>query len=264
VQNYDSVKLLFQQFMDKRISSSRPFYFHTDEGRLRQVFAAVGTALNQVITILPSRAPSTEQERNAWLTELVKSYAQGCGHIRLMIDSPSTYGMTDAKIMQWLIRAFYEELWAADSDAKRAKLSFVVKLGSLQGKAVAIVSNKKGTCSGYSPAIPPTLGGSTLFVYTPSAAAAFRSQVMLPFFAEQGSTGWNAATFQTNLDNLFNTQLGATLTFLVPANQSSLVSVDITTVGGEGKSSAASPNFSPINIWLVILSLYLIGTFANC
>ena len=264
VPNYNSVKLLFQQFMDKRISSSRPFYFHTDEGRLRQVFAAVGTALNQVITILPSRAPSTEQERNAWLTELVKSYAQGCGHIRLMIDSPGTYGMTDAKIMQWLIRAFYEELWAADSDAKRAKLAFVVKLGSLQGKAVAIVSNKKGTCSGYSPAIPPTLGGSTLFVYTPSAAAAFRSQVMLPFFAEQGSTGWNAATFQTNLDNLFKTQLVATLSFLVPANQSSLVIVDITTVGGEGKSSAASPNLSAIQIWFVFLSLYLIGTFADC
>ena len=211
VQNYDSVKLLFQQFMDKRISSSRPFYFHTDEGRLRQVFAAVGTALNQVITILPSRAPSTEQERNAWLTELVKSYAQGCGHIRLMIDSPATYGMTDANIMQWLIRAFYEELWAADSDAKRAKLAFVVKLGPLQGKAVAIVSNAAGTCSGYSPAIPPTLGGSTLFVYTPSAAAAFRSQVMLPFFAEQGSSGWNATTFQTNLNSLFNTQLGASV-----------------------------------------------------
>ena len=231
VQNYDSVKLLFQQFMDKRISSSRPFYFHTDDSRLKQVFAAVGAQINKTVSILPHRTPLSAQERNAWITELVKSYAQGCGHIRLMIDSPGTYGMTDAKIMQWLIRAFYEELWAADSDAKRAKLAFVVKLGPLQGKAVAIVSNAAGACSGSSPAIPPSLGGSTLFVYTPSAAAAFRSQVMLPFFAEQGSTGWNAATFQTNLDNLFNTQLGATLSFLVPANQSSLVSVDITTVG---------------------------------
>ena len=47
-----------------------------------------------------------------------------------MIDSPGTYGMTDANIMQWLIRAFYEELWAADSDAKRAKVAFVVSLSS--------------------------------------------------------------------------------------------------------------------------------------
>ncbi len=96
---------------------------------------------------------------------------------------------------------------------------------------IGIVSNQAGTCSGYSPAIPPSLGGSTLFVYTPSAAAAFRSQEMLPFFAEQGSTGWNATRFQTNLDSLFGTQLGATLASLVPANQSSLISIGVTTVG---------------------------------
>jgi hypothetical protein len=230
VQSYTNVQALFRQFMDQHISASRPFYFHTDDTRLNLVFAAVRTQLNLNTTILPMRTPPASQAE-IWLSELVKSYAQGCGHIRLMIDSPTRYGLTSAQIIQWLIRAFYEELWAADTDAKRAKLAFVVKIGPLQGKAIAVISNKQGTCSGYSPAIPPNLGGSSLFVYTPSAASAFRSSVLTPFFANQGSSGWNATQFVTQVNNLFDTQLGATLTFLMPANQSSIISIGVTTVG---------------------------------
>lgn len=273
VQSYASAQTLFRSFMERHISASRPFYFHTDDNRLRQVFAAVGTQLNNPnISILPHRTPS-DPERNIWVTELVKSYAQGCGHIRLMIDSPTTYGMMTSNIIQWTIRAFYEELWAADTDAKRAKLAFVVKLGSLLGRAIGIVSNKQGTCTGYSPAIPPSLGGSTLFVYTPSAASAFRSQVMSPFFASQGATGWNATQFQSNISTLFNTQLGATLQSLVPANQSSLITIDVTTVGSidvtpatpltpsasnvSSRSGAATTRFTIS--WLIALLYVLIA-----
>ena len=237
VQNYASVQSLFRQFMDKEISASRPFYFHTDDSRLKQVFKAVGDQLNRNITILPSRTPPTA-EINVWVAELVKSYAQGCGHIRLMIDMPATYGLADSRIMQWLIRAFYEELWAADTDAKRAKLSFIAKLGPLQGKAIAIVSNKQGSCAGYSPAIPPNVAGSTLFVYTPSAASAFRSTVMSRFFAAQGAAGWSTTTFQSEVNKLFDIQLGATITHLIPANQTSLISVGVTTFGSPVKDCA--------------------------
>jgi hypothetical protein len=244
VQNFAEVQALFRKFMDQHISASRPFYFHTDDTRLKQVFAAVGAELKlSNITILPMRRPPAS-EATIWLGELVKSYAQGCGHIRLMIESPALYGLTNANIIQWLIRAFYEELWLADTDAKRAKLAFVVKLGPLQGKAVAIVRNAKGTCTDYSPAIPPNLGGSSLFVYTPSAASAFRSVVMTPFFANEGSSGWNATRFMTIVNNVFNSQLGATLTFLIPANQSSLISIDVTTVGNPEVTVAPSRSLS--------------------
>jgi hypothetical protein len=238
VQNYTSVQLLFRKFMDQHISASRPFYFHTDDSRLKQVFTAVGNQLNQIVSILPIYSAPASSAASVWLTELVKSYAQGCGHIRLMIDSPSLYGLSNANIVQWLIRAFYEELWAADTSAKRAKLSFVVKLGPLQGKAVAVISNSGGNCSGYSPAIPPNLGGSSLFVYTPSAATAFRTNVMLPFFASQGGSGWNSSKFQTDVDSLFNTQLGATLAQLVPANQSSIISVGVKTADAASANTA--------------------------
>jgi hypothetical protein len=237
VQSYASVQSLFRQFMEKEISASRPFYFHTDDSRLKQVFKAVGDQLGQTITILPSRTPPTA-ELNVWVAELVKSYAQGCGHIRLMIDMPVTYGLANPNIIQWLIRAFYEELWAADTDAKRAKLSFIAKIGPLQGKAIAIVSNKQGSCAGYSPAIPPNVAGSSMFVYTPSAASAFRSTVMSRFFAAQGSASWSTTTFQTEVNKLFDIQLGATLTHLIPANQSSLISVGVTTFGSPVKDCA--------------------------
>ena len=239
VQTYEDVQTLFKNFMDRHISDTRPFYFHTDETRLKQVITNVSSIRGQTFTILPHRTPPAA-EAAVWVAELVKSYAQGCGHIRLMIDAPSTYGLRDARIIQWLIRAFYEELWAADTDAKRAKLSFVVKLGSLTGRAVAIVSNKNGTCAGFSPAIPPSLGGSTLFVYTPSAASAFRSQVMLPFFANQGPAGWNTTSFLSNMDNLFGVQLTATLTNLDPANKCSLVTVEVTTGGSINVMAAPS------------------------
>jgi hypothetical protein len=225
-----SVQSLFRQFLEKHISAARPFYYHTDDEKLKKVFAAVGTQVGKQMTILPPQAPPAA-EKSIWLDELVKSYAQGCGHIRLMIESPDKYGLASPQILQWLIRAFYEELWAADTDVKRAKLKFVIRLGALQGKAIAIVNNAFGTCSGYTPGIPPNIGGSSLFIYSPTAASAFRSTIMAPFFAAQGDAGWNTAQFVSEISKLFDTQLGATLTDLAPANSCSLINVDITTAG---------------------------------
>jgi hypothetical protein len=265
VQSYASVQSLFRQFMDKEVSASRPFYFHTDDSRLRDVFKAVGTQLGQTITILPTRTPPTA-ELDVWVAELVKSYAQGCGHIRLMIDMPSTYGLADSRIIQWLIRAFYEELWAADTDAKRAKLSFVTKIGSLQGKAIAIISNEHpGSCSGYSPAIPPNVAGSTVFVYTPSAASAFRSTVMSRFFAAQGAAGWSATTFLSEVNKLFDKQLAATLGNLIPANVSSLIKVDVTTVDAvpaqPDSSQSGISNASTLTSRLFVLTFVMLALF---
>jgi hypothetical protein len=260
VPDYASVQKLFRSFLSQHVTASRPFYFHTDDNRLRQVFAAVGLQLNTVFNILPARTPPAA-ELNVWVAELVKSYAQGCGHIRLMIDSPSFYGLSDAKIIQWLIRAFYEELWAADTDAKRAKLAFVAKLGPLQGKAVAIVTNNpQSSCAGYSPAIPPNLAGSSLFVFTPNAAAAFRAKVMAPFFAAQGAPNWNEAQFLTGIGALFKTQLDATLERLSPANNCSLISVDVTTVEEPNRNKHSSSNAVASNVALGVVGgvIYLV------
>lgn len=117
-------------------------------------------------------------------------------------------------------------------------------------------------------AIPPNLGGSSMFVYTPSAASAFRSTVMMPFFASQGGSGWNATTFLTNVDNLFNTQLTATLGLLIPANQSSIITIGVTTrgspevtaIGGDNRASGAPTTLFTIK-WLLAMMCAFVAWF---
>jgi hypothetical protein len=117
---------LFIQFLAQRITVERPFYFHSDDSKLNEVFARVAARLGRRVTILPDQPPP-QAEQAVWVDELTQSYAsqtqpnisarfslvcryaQGCGHLRLMIESPSSYGLASSSIVQWLIRAFYEE-----------------------------------------------------------------------------------------------------------------------------------------------------------
>jgi hypothetical protein len=237
--DYASVKTIFRLFLQKHVSVSRPFYYHTDDNRIRRLFAEVGAKLGRNVTSFPFRSPGAN-ELNVWLGEVAQSYAQGCGHLRLMIESPAMYGMGSARVLQDLIRAFYEEMWAADTAVERAKFNFKTRLGSLQGKAVAIVKNARGACAGYSPRILPYISGSSVYVYTPSMADAFRAKILSPFFASFADPGWNSALFDSQIAALFGVQLGATLSYLPTANYSSLINVDITTSGQPSQSSSSA------------------------
>jgi hypothetical protein len=123
---------------------------------------------------------------------------------------------------------------------------FKTRLGSLEGKAIAIIKNARGECLGYSPGIMPYISGSSVFVYTPSMVDAFRTKVMSPFFASLAVPGWNAALFDSEVAALFGVQLGATLANLGAAKDSSLINVDITTSGQPSQpSSSACQSDSP-------------------
>ena len=191
-----------------------------------------------------------------------------------MIESPSSYGLASANVVQWLIRAFYEEQWAAHSDAKRLKLAFVIKLGALRGKAVGIVSNKLGTCRGYSPLFSPNAAGSSVFIYSQSSAEAFRSAVLSPFFAAQRAPGWDAALFQSGITALFGKQLDATLGALKPVYNASIFNIDVTTSGAPPVDAAPDANDSGacgalpaaavagISVAATVALLALVGVFA--
>jgi hypothetical protein len=237
--DYASVKMIFRAFLQQHVSTSRPFYYHTDDSKVRKLFAEVGAKLGRNITSFPVHSPSTN-DLNVWLGEVAQSYAQGCGHLRLMIESPAKYGMGSARILQDLIRAFYEEMWATRTAVERAKFMFKTRLGSLEGKAIAIIKNARGECLGYSPGIMPYISGSSVFIYTPSMVDAFRTKVMSPFFASLAGPGWNAALFDSEIAALFGVQLGATLANLGAAKDSSLINVDITTSGQPSKPSCQS------------------------
>jgi hypothetical protein len=74
-------------------------------------------------------------------------------------------------------------------------------------------------------------------VYSPNAATAFRKNVLTDFFVKK-SSNLNAEAFNTQLNALLTTQLGATLTLLDPANKINLISVDVTTASNSASSAA--------------------------
>lgn len=226
-----SVRALFRQFMaSATISKDRPFYFHTDDSRLRTAFAAISTRLGRNITILPTAAPPAA-ELPVWLDELSKGDAQGCGHIRLMINNFTTYGLNSDFLPRTMIQIFYDEFWQA-SATERLKYSYVIKLGALVGRAVGVVS-VTGTCAtagGYTPALRPSSQGSTIFVYAADAVKTFRRDVLTPFFVQQ-STTINSNWFFGNVTEFLDAQLGATLTYLRPANEVNIYSIAVSTTG---------------------------------
>jgi hypothetical protein len=225
----EAVRDLFKKFMKAHISKSRPFYFHTDDSRLRRVYNKMETSLGRKITVLPYKTPESKSEAELWLTELTESYAQGCGHIRLMIDYPADYGLSSNFIIKSLIRVYYEEWWSRSVEGKK-DFDFNIKLGPLIGGAIAIVNNSGPACGDSSPLISPSAGGSTLFVYHPTAVSAFRESVLVPFFAQKISNQVSSTSFLSQVNSLFTTQLTSTLTKLAPANAVDLFSVQIRSV----------------------------------
>jgi hypothetical protein len=177
------------------------------------------------VTILPSITPNAA-EKEQWLKELTEPYAQGCGHIRLMIENPTSYGLKNNFVIKSVIRVFYDEWWSAPLNEKQL-FGFDSKLGPLIGRAIAIVENVAG-CDGASPMATPSQAGSSLFVYHAAAIADFRKKVLAPFLIKQSNgkiTDENS--FLANVTNLLTTQLGSTVTNLNPANQVDLFSVKV-------------------------------------
>lgn len=62
-----------REFLDSRyVSKARPFYFHTGDDKLRDVYSAINTEFNKDYARLPDVAPANAEERNTWLDELSK------------------------------------------------------------------------------------------------------------------------------------------------------------------------------------------------
>jgi hypothetical protein len=224
----ESIRSIFQKFVRTEISKQRPLYFHTDDTRMRMVFEQVGAKIGRKVVILPEQTPANETEASTWLDELTKPYAQGCGHLRLMLNQSSDYGLSSDFIPKATIRVFYEQWWNASAEGK-AQYDLEVKLGPLIGKAIAVVSNAGPGCQDKSLAVQPSLLGSSLFVYHPDAAAEFRNQVLTPFFVKLDKPRkLTESVFALNLNNLLQNQLGATLTYLAPAKDVNLYSVTYT------------------------------------
>lgn len=243
---YESIQTIFRSFMNSAITSSRPFYFHTDDTRLGMALSAISSQVGRNVTHIPLNGPP-QNERSIWLQELSASYAQGCGHIRLMISNYTRYGLSSNFIPITTIQVYWEEYWSANLTGKD-KFRLESHSGSLSGKAVAIVTS---SCAGYSPAIFPNYLSSTLFVYHPTAAQKFREDVLGPFFASlQSTNSLNKTILNSEMNRLHELQLFATLTYLSPANQIHLYTATVANTGSPAdlnSTTAAAKGASYMN-----------------
>lgn len=232
----DAVSKVFNAFMDSRtVSSRRPFYFHTSDGRLQAVYAAVNAQFSKSYVRLPDVAPSNAAEREFWYEQLAEGDNQGCGHVKFSINEFADYGYDDDLIQKALIKAYYKYWWPTPvGSERRKKVLFEVLQGPLSGKAVAIVGPKGDPkCAGeqQAPAIATSYAGSQVFVYHQSVVEKFRKDVLTPFFARYARRELNARldekAFLDALNALQVTQLTSTLTLLSPPNQIRTYSVGV-------------------------------------
>ncbi|GBF90270.1 hypothetical protein Rsub_02376 [Raphidocelis subcapitata] len=246
---YGEISDIFNAFMRDVVSKERPFYYHTSDEKLRKVFHALGDkGVKPKPTVLPTVMPDEVVLRNLWLDALSEGHVQGCGHVRLMMEKYAEYGLKSDEMPRQLIKAFYNFFWHTPiGSAERQKINYSVMQGALAGEAIAVVESK-GECAGWSPAMPPSHGGSQAFVFHQKAAEDFRNQVVAPFFVNYAkSKGQNIdlATFQKNLQSLQAQHLAATLKYLEPANALPIWPVTINTKQGNDSAPLPMPNVAP-------------------
>ena len=72
--------------MDKIPSVNRPFYFHTDDSKLNDLFKAVhAQGISPRPVVFPAVQPSDPKISKIWYDNIAKAKYQGWGHVRLML-----------------------------------------------------------------------------------------------------------------------------------------------------------------------------------
>jgi len=233
--NQQVVRTILRRFFDEEITEARPLYYHTDYTRMQSFFADLKTIYNIDATIFPSTRP---EQSNLWLDLYSRAQYQGCGHLRLMMQNPTQYGLTNLNLPTWLLQEYINLYWDLP-DAQKNRIEFSVKLGSLDGRAVVILNNAGPKCARSSPKYFTNLRGSSVFVFHKGAVEDFRNKTLSSFFRRYDRS-LSRADFRQGVATLFSTQLGATLTSLDPANAVDIFSVSVTTKGRWKKPSACN------------------------
>lgn len=168
------------------------FYLHTDLTALNRFIGALRADPRIPEAELPERqAPPTAWRsfvkggppasiRSCVLEHLVDADAIGCGHLKLMLQNGSEYGVRPALVTAFL-RAFFGGLWE-----RVPELEFVALGGKHQEGGVLLVTLDEDLYP-YTrvPLVPPAVGGVQLFVHHPQVTAFQRDQVS-HWLAERG------------------------------------------------------------------------------
>lgn len=213
----ENIRNVFDKYMNEVISPERPFYYHTDDKRLRSLFANMSGN--------PSIFPQTTPENaNEWIEKLKQPQYHGCGHIRLMLENATNYEM-DPLLLRNFIQVFFHYYWELPVE-KKNKIFIEVALGNSIAKGVVIVSNQGPGCQKQSPLVTPSMFGATNYVYHEVAVGNFRQEIMVPFFSSLSAT-LDREAFGTELLRVTEKNLKTTIENLSPANRVNIVSIAV-------------------------------------
>ncbi|MBX3269047.1 MAG: rhodanese-like domain-containing protein [Sandaracinaceae bacterium] len=202
---------------DAYVASFGRVYFHTDEEALRRLgdaldadprFAAlVRDADVEGIEALVRHPPVAL--RDALLEHLLEPAHVGCGHLRLVLTRPDEYGVRPA-----LWRAVAGQLYRA-LFTRPELVDFVILVGEHHEEAIVEVRLEDDVHAFTNvPAIPPSLGGHSVFVSHPQVAAFVRGQHARFLFHEVPALRAHGVTpeaLETELHARAARQLEATL-----------------------------------------------------
>lgn len=160
-----------------RLKTLGSFYMHTDEHGLNNLikslqlddrfkrlsFKTVGAVFEYL------KQPDTGDQVSL-LDHLLVPENCGCGHLKLMLSKPEAYGMS-RKVLQGIIKAFFDTLWNGSALEKKL-INYKYLTGDhKEGAVVTIVTAEKVNRESLIPAVRPSDGKLSMFIFHPQAAA---------------------------------------------------------------------------------------------
>lgn len=161
-----------------RVKEFGSFYMHTDEHALKNLIKS----LNQDETVIRERGKfegidqvlefirEPDNLQTSLMSHLFVPDNIGCGHLNRMIRNPEAYGMS-TKVIRSTMRAFFNMMWNGLPEEKENINFQVLKGDHFEGAVLlALVEDELITQKTMIPAIKPTDGKTSIFVYHPQVS----------------------------------------------------------------------------------------------
>jgi rhodanese-related sulfurtransferase len=208
---------------DRYVAAFGRFYLHTDDHALHRLaddlrgdprFAAVSSHWHSPEDVSGFlRAPPDTLE-DALLEHLTRAEHVGCGHLRLMLQSPARYGVRDG-LVQDVLRAALRRGWARPELLEFARLE-----GEHEERGVLEVRVEHEVhAHTLVPMVTPHVGARELFVLHPQVIDFVRAEnawFLVEQLSPEDAQRVDAAQLRRHIQHLGARQLAATVERLAP------------------------------------------------
>lgn len=159
-----------------RLKTLGSFYLHTDEHGLHNLIHSLKQddrfkrlSFNSPAEVFKYLKQPERDDQVGLLDHLLVPENCGCGHLKLMLSKPEAYGMS-RKVLHGIIRAFFDTLWNG-SAAEQKLINYQCLTGDHQeGAVVTIITSGEVDKNSLIPAVRPSDGRLSMFVFHPQAA----------------------------------------------------------------------------------------------